>query len=308
MMEEQKRNEALKAVRAMNPEKVWPVLLTLTKDRDSPLRAKLIEAVRYRSIPILSHLRPAGVSQLLGAAGFEALGEAGAPAVPELTRMLDDPERAFLAVRCLGEIGKPAQAALESALTNAQAQVRYQAVAALPGASDEVDEFFARIQGCLRDPAVEVRFITVKTIALQTHAPETALPLLLGALADAHDSVFDAAAGALPAFGTNALVALPVLRRVATGSSEMRARRALRAWATLAPEEALPILLGHLEGHSPAQRRMAASLFGSYTNTTPAMIAALQRAAQDSDRTLSNTAWRTLTKLTTTNTVDDDTE
>lgn len=299
--------EARQAVRAMPPDRVWPTLLDKAKDSDGVFRAKLIEAGERWNVPVLNrlesehpHLR-AEHTHVLAIAGFKILGDTAAPAVPELARRLDEPALAYVTVPCLAHIGTPAQAALVGALTNSHPQVRLQAAVGLVHVFDDVGDLLVHLAAALRDPASEVRSAAVWSIARQTHAPEAALPLLITALADRESTVAGKAAKSLLAFGTNAVVALPALRRMAEDASHARARSALRVLFALAPGETPPALLRHLEDKSIGHRRMAAGLFYDCTNATPQMVAALERAARDPDEVLSNIATRVLFKLTGTN-------
>jgi hypothetical protein len=54
--------------------------------------------------------------QQLGIAGLEVLGTNAAPAVAELTKLLNDKEHAFVAVRCLVAVGPPAEQSVSQAL------------------------------------------------------------------------------------------------------------------------------------------------------------------------------------------------
>src|SRR2546427_5155471 len=111
LMETQRLAEAQAAVRAIGAQQALPHLLKLIETRDSPTRAWLVaKSEKFRN-PFL-HWRSALASQLQGIAGFEVLGTNAAPAVGELTTLLEDREFAFVAVRCLENIGKPAEPAL----------------------------------------------------------------------------------------------------------------------------------------------------------------------------------------------------
>ena len=139
--ETQRLAQAQEAVRAIGAPKALPTLLRLVQTKHNSVRAWVIEKlekhptrfVHRRSMfeeqlldrgqklraekGITLHWQSAVECQLEGIDGFEVLGTNCAPAVRELTRLLADKELAFVAVRCLGSIGKPAEAALCQCLT-----------------------------------------------------------------------------------------------------------------------------------------------------------------------------------------------
>ena len=156
LSETQRLSEAQAAVRAIGAEKALPVLLKLTEAQDGPIRSWVIEKQEKWRIRRLK-LREAEDSQQLGIAGFEVLGTNCALAVPELTRLLEDTNHAFTAVRCLDHIGKPAEFALWRSITNPDPRVRAWGIPALAGATDDVDEYIARVKDSLNDPDGGVR-------------------------------------------------------------------------------------------------------------------------------------------------------
>ena len=285
------------AVRSMKVEKVWPELLKMARSTDSRLRTRCREWGSRWEIPVFRSLRAAEETQYLAVLGFEALGEAGAPAVPELAALLDDPAHADTAVACLAGVGRPAEVALGRALTNANARVRYGAVFGLAKVFKNFDEMLAHIKGGLSDPAYDVRNCTVRAIGRHTEAPEAALPLLVAALADTDASVSNWAAKSLIAFGTNAAVALPALSRIAAEATDNRANSALRALVAISPDDALPVVLRQLASGSILLRHTAVILLGNYERATPEILSALEKAAADPHEILSGDAARALAKL-----------
>ena len=224
-MDTQRVAEVETAIRAIGAEKALPTLLTRLKTKESPIRAWAIDKAEKHHIRFL-HLNSATECQLQGIVGFEVLGTNCAPAVGELAKLLADPELAFVATRCLAEIGKSAEAALCQCLTNKDPQVRDWSVGALASATDDVEVYVSRIKPRLNDVASSVRFATVQAIAVQAEAPDVAVPLLISALHDADDSVASRAADGLAGFGTNALSAWPALTNlVATAGRAKEAPR-----------------------------------------------------------------------------------
>jgi len=274
------------------------------------------------------HWRSAIERQLEGIAGFEVLGTNCAAAVGELTKLLDDKELAFVAARCLENVGKSAERALCQCLTNGDWQVRHLSVSALASVTDDVEVYISRIKPRLSDVEPGVRFATVQAISEQNEAPELAVPLLISVLRDGDDGVCAQATGGLAGFGTNASSAFPALTNlVATGRDGQR-RAALKALASLTPGEALPILSNAVvsgsvetmgaalrdmksvapdlalkmtlaEFHSADARRrsVALSVAGTYDVRTPGIAQALKLAASSDDPEVARHATMTMRQM-----------
>lgn len=327
LMETQRLEQAQAAVRAIGASKTLPELLKLVKTRDGRVRAWLVEkSEKFEGRFIRFH--SASELQLRGIAGFEVLGTNAAPAVGELTRLLDDKELAFVAARCLEFIGKPAETALCRCLTNQNTQVRYLSVSALAAVTEDVEVYLARIKDRLADSDSGVRFATVQAIAAQDNAPELAVPLLIPMLADGEDSVCGQAANGLAGFGTNAASAfdsltnlamtgrparagpalkalpaiapaeaIPVLSNVVVNGNSAVLGNALRALKTVAPELALELTLAAFHSDDPQRRLRAVSVAASYDVNTPGLADALKSAAADSEVEVSKRATMTMRQM-----------
>jgi len=241
LMETQRLVEAQEAVRAIGAAKALPTMLRLVRTKDDPVSTWMMEKTEKYRVRNL-HWHSAIDRQLAGIAGFEVLGTNCAPAVGELTKLLNDKEVAFVAARCLENVGKAAEAALCRCLTNGDWRVRHLSVPALAAVTDDVEVYIGRIKPRLSDAESAVRFATVQAIAAQNEAPELAVPLLISALGDSDDHVFSQATEGLAGFGTNALSAFSALTNLATTGTDSRRRAALKAVAKLSPGEGLPIL------------------------------------------------------------------
>jgi HEAT repeat protein len=327
LMETQRLAEAQEAVRAIGAQKALPMLLSLVETKDDPVSTWMMEKTekfRMRNL----HWRSAIERQLEGIAGFEVLGTNCAAAVGELTKLLDDKELAFVAARCLENVGKSAERALCHCLTNGDWQVRHLSVSALASVTDDVEVYISRIKPRLSDVEPGVRFATVQAIAEQNEAPELAVPLLISVLRDGDDGVCAQATGGLAGFGTNASSAFPALTNlVATGRDGQR-RAALKALASLTPGEALPILSNAVvsgsvetmgaalrdmksvapdlalkmtlaEFHSADARRrsVALSVAGTYDVRTPGIAQALKLAASSDDPEVARHATMTMRQM-----------
>lgn len=327
LMETQRLAEAQSAVRVIGAEKALPDLLRLVKTRDSRVRALLVEKTERFGLRFF-RWRSATQLQLYGIAGFEVLGTNAAPAISELTRMLDDKELAFVAARCLENIGKPAEPVLCRCLTNQNWQVRHLAVSALASVTDDVEVYIARIKGQLKDSEPAVRFATVQVIGAQDNAPELVVPLLIPALEDGEDSVCRQAANALANLGTNAVGAFTTLTNLAEAGRPGQAGAALKALPAIAPAEAIPVLSNTVVNGSPelsggalislkaiapemalemmlstirsngSHRRLRAmSVAASYDLHTSGLADALKAAAADSDPDIAKRAAMTMRHL-----------
>ena len=207
--------EAQNAIRAMPVKKVLPRLLKLAETTDDPVSLWMIDlSDRFRIQFLKWHT--AEDFQQLGIAGFDALGTNAAPAVGELTKLLDDRERAFAALRCLAAIGKPAEASICKALTNPDSQVREVSIYVLAGVTDDVEVYINRLTNSLNDPDMNVRLVAIRSIGMQRTAPDLVVP-------DPHQRIRNIPMKAklgrpqtiLAGFGTNAAAAFPILSNLA---------------------------------------------------------------------------------------------
>lgn len=327
LSETQRLAEAQTAIRAIGAQKALPTLLKLAETEDSRIRAWLVDKSEKRKIRFF-HVRSAVQLQLQGIAGFEVLGTNAAPAVRKLTKLLRDKERAFVAARCLENIGKPAESALCECLTNADWRVRHFSVSALAAVTDDVEVYLARLQNRLKDAEPSVRFATVQCIGLQNDAPELAVPLLISVLEDTNDQVSSQAANALSGFGTNAASAFSALTNLVCAGRPGQSTAALKALGAIAPTEALPILSNTVATgssttfrlavrslksiapelalemtlaafHSPdrSRRSQAVNAALEYEMTAPGLADALKSAAKDADPETARRAVMTMKQM-----------
>jgi len=295
LMETQRLAEAQSAVRAIGAKKSLPVLLKLVGTKEDPISTWLIVQRENLRIDFL-HWRSAEDWQQLGIAGFEALETNAAPAVTELTKLLNDKERAFVAVRCLVAVGPPAKQSVSQALTNQSVQVRYFATQQFAWMTDNDEVYLAKMRECLEDPDGSVRFAAVQGIGLQTQAPDLAIPLLLEALGDKQDTVASWAAKFLANFGTNALRAFPDLSNAVEHGSPNTVNQALKSLVAIAPEKALPIVFENFHSADSHRRNISVELLNQYPATNLEIQAAMQQSASDPDSDLARRARVLITK------------
>jgi len=293
--ETQRLSEAQAAVRAIGANKSVPVLLKLVETKEDPVSTWLIGQREKFRIDFL-HWRSAEDWQQLGIAGFEALETNAAPAVAELTKLLNDKEHAFVAVRCLIAVGPPAEQSVSQALTNQSVQVRYFATQQFAWVTDNDEVYLAKMRECLEDPDGSVRFAAVQGIGLQTQAPDLAIPLLIEALRDKQDTVASWAAKFLANFGTNAMRAFPDLRNAVEHGNPNTVNQALKTLVVIAPDKALPIVFENFRSADSHRRKISVELLNQYPATNLEIQAAMQQSASDPDPALARRARELITK------------
>jgi len=319
--------EAQEAIRAIGPKKSLPILIRLLKAKDGPIDRWVLNSSERFKLESL-HWQTELDCELEGVAGFEVLGSNAAPAVEALTRMLDDKDRAFTAVRCLDDIGRPAESALRQCLTNSNSQVREWGVSALAGATDDVEIYISRISGCLKDPEALVRLSTVRAIGGQDNAPELAVPILISALNDPDAHVSAQAADSLGGFSTNSMGAISALTTQIKQGEQTRSSSAMKALAAIAPTEAIPVLsntvvngtaalagaalrslksidpelsrqmtLAELRSPDSKRRSQAVGVAGTFEMDTTGIAEGLKLASQDSDPEVARHANMTMRQM-----------
>jgi HEAT repeat protein len=336
LMETQRLAEAQEAIRAIDTKKALPGLLKLVEANDDPVSLWIIDAgdkLRISDEIGLRFIRwhSALDFKWLGERGFEVLGTNAAPAAEALGKLLnkkfpdEENERLHILVieRCLESIGKPAEPVICRTLTNSNPEIRQWAIDQLASVTDDVEVYIARIKPRLQDSSDAVRGTAVDAIGIQTSAPELAVPLLVEALKDF--AVSANAANALGNFGTNALVAFPILTNLVEHGDTNVAGAALKTLIVIASEQSLPILTnciargkpdtgGALEAlrdvapdkalyiildrfQSPdlSARRFAFRLLCRYP-MAPKIESAMQTAAADSDSVVAERAKKVLTE------------
>lgn len=285
MMDTQQVAEARSAIRAIGAEKTVPVLMRLVTTKEDPISSYTIEQSKKLKLDSLKW-HSAEDFQQLGIAGFEVLdtNAASTSVIAELTKMLDDPSHAFVAVRCLVFLGPTAEDSMCKALTNASVQIRQYAASQMSWVSDDDVRYIKTLTRCLADSEGSVRFAAIQGIGAQTQAPELAIPILIETLEKHDGNVSGHAAQALVDFGTNALPLVPRLSRVTEGSNfDYIARQALRTMAAIAPAQALPLLLTNCQSNDPHRRQAALRELIEHRYTNDAVSAEIALATHDPD-------------------------
>jgi HEAT repeat protein len=254
LMETHRLAEAQDAVCGIGAKKVVPKLLKLVEAEDDPVSLWVIDVgskLRISDEIGLRFIRWHSAEDFwwLGERGFEILGTNAASGAEALGKLLDKRGRSLVIERCLESIGKPAEPVICQALTNQNVAIRQWAIDELASVTDDVGVYIARIKPSLQDSSDAVRGTAVNGIGIQTSAPELAVPLLLAALKDSSVSAY--AANAFANFGTNALVAFPILTNLVEHGDTNVADAALRTLIIIAPDRALPIFTNCLAQGKP---------------------------------------------------------
>jgi HEAT repeat protein len=288
--ETQRLTEAQQAVRAMPLHKVLPRLLKMVEAKEDSISPWIMATSDEFHLSFLKW-RSAEDLQQLGIAGFEALGTNATSAVGELTKLLDDKDHAFTAFRCLLPIGKSTEMSLCRALTNQNPLVRAWSISALAPVTDDAEVYVSRLTNSLNDPEGNVRAAAVDGIGAQTLLPERVIPILITELEKPDGSVSREAAESLAGFGTNALIAFPILSNVVVNDgADATAHEALRTLVAIAPEEALPIVFSSLQSSNSMLRHVSFGLLCNYPAQTADIRSAIERAATNSDPALARRA------------------
>jgi HEAT repeat protein len=214
--------EAEKAVRAIGTNAL-PFLLDWISRGRPPWKENLGRAIRkvYGGLgygPLGGFYRREEIrgSRALGA--FAMLGETARPAVPELTRRLQDPkfEVWYSAMQALGRVGKDGVPPLAEALTN-QAnpfRFRYCALWGLEAAGTNASPAIPAIVKCLDDKDSRIGGNSAMLLGGIGLQPELVVPALTNCLRSSDQNLRWAAVEALGRFGQRASPAVSLLRDI----------------------------------------------------------------------------------------------
>jgi HEAT repeat protein len=279
------KEESDSAIRAIGAEKALPYLLSMIQARDGRLRLWMV--AHNENWKPHFRFKSAEDIQVLGVTGFYVLGTNAAAAVPELTRMLDDTNHAFIAVQCLFCIGEPARKSLCQALTNSDWQVRRDSTRCLARTLKDTKVYMAQMNGCLNDSNSAVRLAAVWGIGAQTNNPDLAIPMLVAALNDKDENVSAKAAQMLGGFGTNSLRAVGVLTNLVQSGNPITESAAVLTLIKIAPRETLPMVLKRLHSDDVKTRLQSLILLYQYPLKAPEIQTAIEEAAEDPDSEVS---------------------
>jgi hypothetical protein len=236
--------EAEKAVRAIGTNAL-PFLVDWVTRRRPPWKENLCQAIS-KVCGGLDHgilggfYRREEIRAWNARRGFATLGEIARPAVPELTRRLQDPkfEVWYSAMQALGRVGKVGVPPLAEALTN-QANpfpFRYFALSGLETAGTNASPAIPAIVKGLDDTNSNLATRSAMFLGRMGLDPEFVVPALTNCLRSSNDNLRWAAVEALGRFGRHASPAVSLLRDIIVEADpSIRGQMDLRS----AAEEAL---------------------------------------------------------------------
>ena len=144
--------------------------------------------------------------------GFDALGEAGNPAIPRLVNMLHhDARHAGMAAQALSRMSREGMASLISALDDRATFHRPAMAISLSNAKWETERAVSVLMTCLKDSDANVRQTSAVALGHTAKYPDRVVPALAEALSDPDQYVRLFAAKSLGDFGAAASSAVPQL-------------------------------------------------------------------------------------------------
>jgi len=225
--------------------------------------------------------------------GFEALGPKGISAIPQLTKMMDDPDPniARYSTSILGILGPPAIPALRSALTHSNAVVRASALYLFYRHGAQDPETLAMGLRLLTDPNPQVRIPALLVLGRYTNSWDVIGRSWLPMLHDRNEEVRYYAIQVLHHFGTQARNVAPdlmqMLRETESSPEVIPLVHDLQA-VEVPFSEIFTCLLSRLETSDPGLRPYFALALASYgaagSNAVPAIEQWIKRSARGSER------------------------
>jgi HEAT repeat protein len=217
------------------PEK-WLDDLYSQNPREVEAASEEVAALGARALPtIQSTLRdPDAEAERLKAAlkACGIIGQASAPAIPEVAALLVEPGVTSEAAIALSYMGPDALPPLRDALTNSDPVVRREALRSIGKLKDraplELGVVLPLLVKGMSDSDSGVRAVGATYLGIIHAAEEQSVPALAKGLEDPDPEVRRASAAALAAFGSGAEPALPALRKASTDRNEDVAREAGR--------------------------------------------------------------------------------
>lgn len=278
---------AVIAIRSMGPAAI-PELMNRLRKEDSMIKVRANQLLEKQSL-VESRFKDVRQNHSIALLAFQALGEGGAGAVPELAAMLEQPATAERAVDALGCIGRPALPVLLRSLAHTNSQVRLGAVAALMSLTPITTEALSGILPLTEDPVPRVRQYAVSFVGLATNHLTRTLPVLVGKLKDADKGVRHAAISSFRRAGDRGREHIPILLELMCGnpvpSDFMAVHHELKA---LGADEAVetPCLIHGLDSSDGVVRNQAIGLLSLQGRAAlPALPRLRQMMEQTADKT-----------------------
>lgn len=194
----------------------------------------LLQKLRYKESDIQLKAEIEHRERRLAKRGFESLGSAARPAIPELTRLLHaDPEVSWSSAICLSYIGPETLPALTNALASSNAAARVGAAAVLghmpkAGFSSEImRRIVPPLDVLTKDVDPRIRCSAAYSLAEIGSSKEMinqsdgVVSRLVSMMNDSDRHVRNAVAGGIKLFGKHAAVAIPHLEKLTKDSCEV---------------------------------------------------------------------------------------
>lgn len=189
---EEEQTQALEAIKILGTNAV-PTLIRMMQEKDSPLKVEVMALAAKQSLIRFDFTRASDL-HLVAAYGCSILKDKAEPAIPTLIELLPK-EKSTLVAGALADIGPDGVLALVGAMTNRDADVRFNVALALGSA------------GIKR----HYKNITPEQIAIINQETKIAVPALIELLKDKDDSVRGQAATSLGVLGSDKENVVPAL-------------------------------------------------------------------------------------------------
>ena len=217
------------------PEK-WLDNLYSQNPREVEAASEEVAALGARALPtVQAALRdPDSEAERIKAAlkACGIIGQAAAPAIPEVAALLQEPGVTSEAAIALSYMGPEAFASLRDALRSDDPVVRREALRSIGKLKDraplDLKVVLPPLIGGMRDRDPSVRAVGATYLGIIHEGADEAVPALTQGLSDPDAEVRRASAAALGSFGAAAGPALPALRKASTDRNEDVAREAGR--------------------------------------------------------------------------------
>jgi HEAT repeat protein len=228
--------ETAPATTAKPPEADWLDHLYSQNPREVEAASEEVAALGAQAVPVLQavlrdhNAEAERIKAALKAAGI--IGQAAAPAIPEVAALLAEPGVTSEAAIALSYMGREAFPPLRDALRSEDPVVRREALRSIGKLKDraplDLDVVLPLLVAGMADRDPGVRAVGATYLGIIHQGADEAVPALVRGLSDPDAEVRRASAAALGSFGAEAAPALPDLRKASTDRNEDVAREAGR--------------------------------------------------------------------------------
>jgi HEAT repeat protein len=191
-----------------------PWILPMLRAKDSKFKIKLEEWADRQPL-IELQFKHANEEWFRGVQAIQILGPQAKAAIPELSRMLKDPDVATFVAQALAGIGPEGLPPLVQALTNQNATIRSAALLGLSELGTNAEPVLSVIIAAVQDTNASVWHAALEAVVRAgENRPDLTLPVLLSSLETGDAVSRGAAIQALAAIGTNqSAQVVPVLMK-----------------------------------------------------------------------------------------------